>query len=149
MRRPQRTTLDPRSMDYGEIAKQTAIEDRYFDNDRLEALALILDHLVDQLIEPDQSAVRMCVMANLSYPEAGRLLGNERGGKPYDPKTVWRWARRGVLQLKEWLTASEWLSDMTGGRIPLPDDEALLTLGGGGLEDALDRQLEDPEEEPA
>lgn len=144
MRRPERTSLDPRAFAFGEIAAQTADRDDYFARPRLEVIQLVLDHLVDELQEPDRAAVRMCVMANLSYPEAGRLLGNDRnGGKAYDPKTMWRWTKRGLATLEEWLQDAAWLSEVTD-RIPAEDRG--VTPGSGAFETVFTQAADEPEE---
>lgn len=60
----------------------------------------------------------MCVMAGLTYEEAARTISVYRGIQT-DKKTVWRWARQGVEEIKDWLVASPWVGALTNGKIPV------------------------------
>lgn len=112
-RRPRRTTLSPHAFDQGEIAWQTAVEDRLGAH-RDSPRALVVQALLDHLPEPDQSAVRM-MLAGLSYAEAGRLLGAEEDPpREIDMKTMWRWCNRGLEQLHAFITGSPWAYELLG-----------------------------------
>lgn len=126
MRRPKKTTIDPSWLADGSIGTATAHEDAYFEGTSPDALALILSHLVDQLPEPDRSAVQMVAMAGMTYEDAAEHLAAARAVRPHR-KTVWKWCRRGLLQVKTWLAEAGWATELTAGRIPLPDDEVMLT----------------------
>ena len=138
-RRPKRTTIDPAALADGEIARQTGSRDRYFGLPD-DVLTLIVQAMVDRLPEPDRSCVRMTVMSRLSYAEAGRLLGVDLGrAGAVDPRTVWRWARRGVDLLRVSLAESPWAADMLVDRVPpgvpswedtRPFDDAVSRQGG-------------------
>lgn len=132
MRRPPRTTIDPAALEEGEIARQTGVEDAPFDPDDPEAFARVMHHLTVRLPEPDRSCVQMCVMGRIPYREAAELLEQELGYVA-DPKTVWRWAQRGLGQLRDWLEGTSWIGVLLAGRIPFdepgtgpqgPDDTA-------------------------
>lgn len=60
----------------------------------------------------------MCVMAGLTYEEAARKISAHRGIET-DKKTVWRWAKQGVEEIKDWLIASPWVGALTNGKIPV------------------------------
>lgn len=127
MSRPKRTSLDPSWFEHGAIAKQTATLDTYPSSDADAtpgALLMVLDEMVQQLPEPDRSAVQMTVMSGYSYQEAAEMLEPQLG-RLVDRKTLWRWARRGLLTVKERLGDAPWASVLTEGRIPLLDDDIL------------------------
>lgn len=140
MSRPGRTTIEPRTFEYGAIAQQTGQWDTYFADVEPDAFQLILAALVERLQEPDRASVQMCVMAGMTYQEAADWFTAVRGATT-DRRTVWRWARRGLLTVQEWLEVSPWVSAMTAGRVPLPEGEVLSVDGPGGFEDALSRPL--------
>lgn len=113
MRRPKPTTIDAAWFETGAIARQTASLDRYFRTGEVdETLRIIIDAFVQQLAEPQRSAVEMCLMQGMTYAEAAGVMGAQRGRRT-DPKTVWRWARQGAHQLRSMLVAARWTSEMT------------------------------------
>lgn len=126
MRRPQEASLDPAAFGAGEIGRQTATEDVPFDPDDPEALALVLHQLVLQVEEPWRSAVQMCLMSGIPYREAAELLTKELGYQP-DPKTVWRWAQRGLEELAGWLNGTPWIGVLLAGRVPIERTDELVT----------------------
>jgi DNA-directed RNA polymerase specialized sigma24 family protein len=117
-RRPPDAVIPPDYFDSGEIGKQTASGDDYFSTDYEEAVRMVLDNFVQHLPEWKRTAVLMCVMSGITYEEAAKEISTLRGVKT-DKKTVWRWARAGVEDLKTWLTKSFWVSHITNGKIPV------------------------------
>jgi DNA-directed RNA polymerase specialized sigma24 family protein len=117
-RRPPDAIIPPDYFDNGEIGKQTASADSYFAWNYEESTRMVLDNFVKHLPEWKRSAVQMCVMSNMTYEQAAEEISNLRGKKT-DKKTVWRWARSGVEDLKTWLSKSFWVSHITQGKIPV------------------------------
>ena len=107
MRRPARTTLDPVVLESGEIGRQTATVDTYFTNEVEPTLGIVVHQFLEQLEEPQRSAVEMCIMKRMTYKEAAEWFTIERGRKT-DPKTVWRWARQGVERLGRMFRNAKW-----------------------------------------
>lgn len=105
--------------DSGDIGRQTAHSDKHFYKYHLEnSTRMVLDTFVNLLPEWKRSAVQMCVMSRMTYEEAAKEISKLRG-KPTDKKTVWRWARSGLEDLKKWLIKSPWVGDMTNKKIPV------------------------------
>ncbi len=135
------TTIDPRALQFGKIAEQTAEDDSYFTLDE-SAATIIADLLLDALPEPDRSCVTMVVFKGLSYAEAGELLERDR---VVDPKTVWRWTQRGVARLQEAVARLPWAAELVGRGDALPAwdpqgpsfDEALCQPYPVGADDDL------------
>ena len=120
MRRPRRTTLDPAALESGDIGRQTAVEDTYFDGGVEPTLRIVMHHFLEKLQEPQKTAVEMCIMKRMTYKEAAEWFTAERG-KTTDPKTVWRWAQQGVAQLATMFENAKW----THGIDPrIPDGQA-------------------------
>jgi DNA-directed RNA polymerase specialized sigma24 family protein len=117
-RRPPDAVIPPDYFDSGEIGRQTASGDSYFSSDYEESTRMVLDNFVKHLPEWKRSAVQMCVMSNMTYEEAAKEISALRG-KRTDKKTVWRWAKSGVQDLKTWLSKSFWVSHITQGKIPV------------------------------
>ena len=107
MRRPARTTLDPAALESGDIGRQTAVTDRYFDGDVEPTLRIVVGHFLERLPEPQKTAVEMCIMKRMTYKEAAEWFSAERG-RVTDPKTVWRWAQQGVEQLAKMFERAKW-----------------------------------------
>lgn len=127
MSRPRRTSLDPEWFEAGTIGEQTATTDVYFADTSFDSMALILQQFVEELTEPHRTAVQLIAMQGVTYAEAAALIGDDLdlvywlGHKPGwqpDRKAVWRWTRRGLTQLHDWLGATEWAGILTDGRIP-------------------------------
>jgi DNA-directed RNA polymerase specialized sigma24 family protein len=108
MRRPARTTLDPAALESGDIGRQTAVTDQYFDGDVEKTLRIVVTHFMDQLREPQRAAVEMCIMKRMTYKEAAHWFTEERGIRT-DPKTVWRWAQQGIAILTEMFENARWV----------------------------------------
>jgi DNA-directed RNA polymerase specialized sigma24 family protein len=109
MRRPARTTLDPAVLDNGDIGRQTAQHDAYFDGGVEPTLRIVVTHFLEQLEEPQRTAVEMCIMKRMTYKEASDWFTAERGMQT-DPKTVWRWAQQGVQRLATMFEKAHWVS---------------------------------------
>jgi DNA-directed RNA polymerase specialized sigma24 family protein len=125
----RRTTsyINPEYFDSGEIGRQTADEDKYFASDSEPSVRIVLDNFVKFLPEYRKTAVEMCVMAGLTYEEAADEISLRRGIKT-DKKTVWRWARAGLEDLKLWLSNSPWVSAATNGKIPVERLDELIPI---------------------
>lgn len=117
-RRPSNAIIPPDYFDSGEIGKQTASDDDYFSSDYEESVRMVLDNFVQSLPEWKRTSVLMCVMSNITYEQAAKEISAMRGVKT-DKKTVWRWAKAGLEDLKEWLSKSFWVSHITNGKIPI------------------------------
>jgi DNA-directed RNA polymerase specialized sigma24 family protein len=107
MRRPRRTTLDPAALGSGDIGRQTAVEDFYFNGEVEPTLRIVVHHFLERLEDPQKSAVEMCIMKRMTYKEAAEWFTQERR-KNTDPKTVWRWAQQGVAQLGKMFENAQW-----------------------------------------
>ena len=117
--RSAHSLVSPDYFENGEIGRQTATRDDYFSSpDAEEASRMVIDNFVNQLPEWKRTAVQMCIMANLTYEEAAEEISILRGKKT-DKKTVWRWARAGVEDMKGWLVKSPWVASMTNNKIPV------------------------------
>jgi DNA-directed RNA polymerase specialized sigma24 family protein len=108
VRRPTRTTLDPVALESGDIGRQTANTDRYFDGGVEPTLRILVSHFIERLDEPQRTAVEMCIMKRMTYKEAAEWFTLERGIKT-DPKTVWRWAQQGVDRLGRMFQRARWM----------------------------------------
>lgn len=118
-RRPPDAIIPPEYFDSGEIGRQTSSGDNYFTSKRHEdSTRMVLDTFVKNLPEWKKSAVQMCVMSNMTYEQAAEHISELRG-KRTDKKTVWRWARSGLEDLKVWLVKSPWVFYMTNSKIPV------------------------------
>jgi DNA-directed RNA polymerase specialized sigma24 family protein len=107
MRRPARTTLDPAVLESGDIGRQTANVDEYFDGGVEPTLRIVVHHFLAQLEEPQRTAVEMCIMKRMTYKEAAEWFTLERRVKT-DPKTVWRWAQQGIERLGMMFRNAKW-----------------------------------------
>ena len=122
-------SLDPNLFDSGEIGFQTADRDIYFDNDNEVTVRIVLDAFIELLPENHKSAVEMCIMSQMTYEEAAEIMTVRRGIKT-DKKTVWRWAKAGGKQIRDWLIETPWVGPLTNNKIPV-----------GNLEDSLSFDL--------
>ena len=86
------------SFERGQIARQTAV----YDDDEAEVrpLGLVLVQLLEQLSEPDRSAVELVSMQGMSLYEAAEIMESDLGYLA-DSKTIWRWAKRGEKTLRQ------------------------------------------------
>jgi DNA-directed RNA polymerase specialized sigma24 family protein len=101
--RPKRTSLDPRSFERGEIARQTAVWDE--DDREARPVAMLLVKLLDKLREPDRTAVELVSMQGLSLYEAAEIMECDLGYLA-DSKTIWRWVKRGEKTLRQMMERS-------------------------------------------
>jgi DNA-directed RNA polymerase specialized sigma24 family protein len=95
--------LDPSSFERGKIAGQTAV----YDNVEVEVrpMALVLQRLLEQLREPDRTAVELVTMQGMSLYEAAEIMETDLGYLA-DSKTIWRWAKRGERTLRQMMERS-------------------------------------------
>lgn len=105
--RPRAISIDPSFLEDGAIGAQTATTDKYFSNNVEPTLRIVMGHFVEQLPEPQRSAVEMCVMKNMSYREAAEWFTVERNYVTHK-KTVWRWAQSGLKMLRLMLNEASW-----------------------------------------
>jgi hypothetical protein len=122
--------VPPEYFESGNIGGQTAKRDVYFSTPNAEdSTRIVMDNFVNLLPEWKRSAVQMCIMANMTYEKAAEEISMLRG-KQTDKKTVWRWARAGVEDLKVWLMKSPWVGAMTNDKIPVDaiDDKKPVSL---------------------
>lgn len=111
------TPISPELFESGEIGASTGISDIYFDTSPQETVTkIVIATLVDKLPEWERSAVEMTVMYKMTYEEAAEEISFRRGKKT-DKKTVWKWSRKGMQQLEEWLS-QPWVHNITGGKVP-------------------------------
>lgn len=112
MSRSTEVLLDPEYLASGSIGAQTGREDDYFRTGAEPTLRIVIDYMLQQLDEPQRTAVQMCVMERISYAQAAEWFSGERRKKT-DPKTVWRWAQQGVEQLSRMFENAGWASQLT------------------------------------
>ena len=118
-KRPSNVIIPPEYFESGEIGRQTAQGDDYFSSKENEnSTRMVLDTFVNLLPEWKRSAVQMCIMSNMTYEEAAYEISGLRG-KRTDKKTVWRWAKSGVEDMRKWLVKSPWVGHMTNKKIPV------------------------------
>ena len=121
MRRPRQTTIDPEYLESGSIGLSTATHDRYFTTGGEPTLRIVIDQFIQKVPEPQRSAVEMCVMKRVTYKEAAEWFTVQRGITT-DPKTVWRWAQKGVEIIGNMLQSTAWASAVAP-QLPEPEDE--------------------------
>lgn len=111
MRRPRTAVISPDYFDSGEIGRQTAGDDEYFSSLEESTLKIVIDHFIQRLPDLHRAAVEMCIMQNVTYADAAEILSVQRGVRT-DPKTVWRWAQKGVAQLAEMFDNAKWTASL-------------------------------------
>lgn len=111
MRRPPTAFVDPEYFDSGAIGQQTAVEDQYFRTGAESTLRIVVDNFLQKLEPNERVAVQMCIMEGQSYGEAAKWFTIERGIKT-DPKTVWRWARKGLAKLTSMFDKAGWVAQL-------------------------------------
>jgi DNA-directed RNA polymerase specialized sigma24 family protein len=124
------------------IRDQLVHYDTYFEEDEPETttLAIVMDHVLDQLPEELADCVRLIHLEGRSHRDAGRTLG-------IDHKTAKARADKGIEYMRSRLIDSVWIAEMLRGYIPadeLQSDtlassssrvaEVLGTLGADGDE---------------
>ena len=110
--------VSPDAFGSGEIGRQTASEDQYFKQEPEPSVRMILSYFVQHVPEYKRSAVEMCVMSQITYEAAAEVISVMRG-TPTDKKTVWRWAKAGLEDIKGMLIRSPWVNAATNGKIPV------------------------------
>jgi hypothetical protein len=110
--------VSPDAFGSGEIGRQTAVEDEYFKQNPEPSVRMILSHFVQHVPEYKRAAVEMCVMSQITYEAAAETISAMRG-LPTDKKTVWRWAKAGLEDIKRMLINSPWVNAATNGKIPV------------------------------
>ena len=68
-------------------------------------MALVLQRLLEQLREPDRTAVELVTMQGMSLYEAAEIMETDLGYLA-DSKTIWRWAKRGERTLRQMMERS-------------------------------------------
>ena len=112
------STVSPDAFGSGEIGRQTAVDDEYFEQNPEPSVRMILDHFIKYVPEYKKSAVEMCVMSMITYEAAAEQISIARGVNT-DKKTVWRWAKAGLEDIKAMLIRSPWVNAATNGKIPV------------------------------
>jgi len=118
MRRLPDVSIPHEYLESGDIGRQASTKDEYFAKDIEPSTRIVLSNFVALLPEYRKSAVEMCIMGGISYEEAATEISKLRGVAT-DKKTVWRWARLGVEDIKQWLLSSPWVGALTNGKIPV------------------------------
>lgn len=111
--------VPPDMLESGGLASINANDGESFNKETIDdVVRLVVEKFVDQLPEWQRSAVQMAVMSQYTYEETANMISQLRG-VPTDKKTVWRWARKGVQSIKEWLAESPWVGAITHNKIPV------------------------------
>ena len=96
-------SYDPSMTDSGVLANDLSVTDEYFKNTDSDTHPYdFLDNILDELTDIEKSCVEMCVMQNMTYTEASRILG-------CSDQTARRASIRGVNKIKDILKVSSWL----------------------------------------
>jgi len=121
VRRGKDIPYDPSRSDSGVLAGDLSYYDTYFANDPGEdAASLVLDTLLQDLPDRQRSAIELCVIGQVSYAEAGRMLG-------CSDQTMRRETMRAIKALRERMEGTPWLAAIL-------DRSYLPTEGTGGVE---------------
>ena len=96
---------DPGRADSGQLAGDLSYHDEYFAKEGTgeDSAALVLDALLVDLPERQKAAVEMCVLGQISYAEAGRMMG-------CSDQTMRRETLRALESLRVRLAGSPWLA---------------------------------------
>jgi DNA-directed RNA polymerase specialized sigma24 family protein len=111
LRRPKTAFIDPAAFGSGTIGASTANTDTYFSTSHEDTLRILVSNFLDQIPEPQRTAVEMCVMSLMTYDEAAQYFSAIRG-RPTHRKTVWRWAKSGVEMLGRMLKEAKWAAEI-------------------------------------
>lgn len=146
MSRPQRTSFDPAWLESAGWGEKFSVDihELMGATDGPDVLALVIDRLVERLQEPDRTCVHMSIMAGCTFQETADLLSEERwladpDAPPVHRKTAWKWAQRGLDQVKAWLVGTPWLLEMLAGQVPVDRPERESGPVPTGLESAIAR----------
>ncbi len=94
---------DPSRADSGVLAGDLSYDDKYFTNEPDEdSAALVLETLIKELPDRQRSAIEMCVLARISYAEAGRMM-------QCSDQTMRRETFRAIGKIKKRIEATPWL----------------------------------------
>jgi DNA-directed RNA polymerase specialized sigma24 family protein len=98
---------DPSRADSGELAGDLSYEDDYFLEERSneDSAALVLDSLLAELPERQRAAIEMCVLGQISYAAAGRLMG-------CSDQTMRRETLRALAFFRARLESTPWLTTL-------------------------------------
>jgi len=121
------SSVSPDAFGSGEIGRQTANEDNYFASGVEDVVRMVLDNFIKQLPPLQKAAVEMCIMSKMTYEEAAKEISLIRGVDT-DKKTVWRWARSALEDLRQWLIDSPWVAAVTQGKIPVELLDAAIPI---------------------
>jgi DNA-directed RNA polymerase specialized sigma24 family protein len=95
---------DPSRADSGVLAADLSYQDIYFQaqaNDE-DSATLVLESLIQELPDRQRSAIEMCVLARISYAEAGRMM-------KCSDQTMRRETLRAIAKIKKRIEATPWL----------------------------------------
>jgi DNA-directed RNA polymerase specialized sigma24 family protein len=109
---------DPSRSDSGVLAGDLSYEDTYFkiESEADDSSALVLDTLLQDLPERQRAAIEMCILGQISYAQAGRMMG-------CSDQTMRRETLRALAVLKQRLEDVPWLAAILD-RSYLPADPA-------------------------
>jgi len=122
------SSVSPDAFGSGEIGRQTADEDEYFNNNVEDVVRMVLDNFIKQLPPIQRAAVEMCIMSKMTYEDAAKEITLMRGVTT-DKKTVWRWTKSALEELKQWLIDSPWVAAVTQGKIPVDLLDTAIPVG--------------------
>lgn len=107
MKRGRDLPYDPSRADSGELAGDLSYEDDYFLEERSneDSAALVLDSLLAELPERQRAAIEMCVLGQISYAAAGRLMG-------CSDQTMRRETLRALAFFRARLESTPWLTTL-------------------------------------
>ena len=121
VRRGKDIPYDPSRSDSGVLAGDLSYTDEYFVNEPSEdASSLVLDTLLQELPDRQRSAIELCIIGQVSYAEAGRMMG-------CSDQTMRRETMRAIKVLRERLEGTPWLAAIL-------DRSYLPTDGTSGIE---------------
>ena len=110
-------SYDPSMADSGVLASDLSVTDEYFKNADSDTHPYdFLDNILNELSDIEKSCVEMCVMQNMTYTEASRILG-------CSDQTARRASIRGVNKIKDILKVSSWLP-VINEDLPNADDSS-------------------------
>jgi DNA-directed RNA polymerase specialized sigma24 family protein len=78
--------------------------------EEVRPMGMVLQRLLEQVREPDRTAVELVTMQGMSLYEAAEMMEVELGYLA-DSKTIWRWARRGEETLRQMMRRSGFKED--------------------------------------
>lgn len=120
-------SYDPSRADSGVLANDLSYKDNYFTNDEIneDSAALVLDTLLAELPDRQRAAIEMCVLGQITYAEASRMMG-------CSDQTMRRETMRALVKLKDRLEDTPWLAAILDRNfLPAPNSK------GTGLPEVL------------